>query len=314
MNILFYGAGVIGGIYAAKLSLSGHNITVLARGKRLNQLNDGIILKNAVSGDVIKAKITLISELIPEDKYDLIVVAMKNEQINVVLPILAKNMSEKILVMVNTALGYSQWTESLGENRLLAGFPAAGGYIDADGVVNFFVMDGFYRFLQKTTVGEVTKTKQDAAQKIVRMLSDAGFPSEYCADMDAWQKTHVAIISPIANALYKHNGDCKLLAKSKDDIRLLVKAIREGFSVIESLGYSVTPTSLSTLFNLPMPILVAYWQITFRTKFAEISIAPHANNARIELYNLANEFKTLAIKSEQTTLAIDSLYEFASIN
>lgn len=40
MNVLIYGAGVIGSIFAAKLCLSGQNVTVLARGKRLEEIRD----------------------------------------------------------------------------------------------------------------------------------------------------------------------------------------------------------------------------------------------------------------------------------
>jgi 2-dehydropantoate 2-reductase len=38
MRILFFGAGVIGSIYAAKLARTGLDITVLARNKRFEQL------------------------------------------------------------------------------------------------------------------------------------------------------------------------------------------------------------------------------------------------------------------------------------
>lgn len=34
MNVLVYGAGVIGSIYAARLQETGYNVTLLARGKR----------------------------------------------------------------------------------------------------------------------------------------------------------------------------------------------------------------------------------------------------------------------------------------
>jgi len=51
MKILVYGAGVIGSIFAGKLAKNGYDITVLARGNRLNELNEkGIILINSING------------------------------------------------------------------------------------------------------------------------------------------------------------------------------------------------------------------------------------------------------------------------
>jgi ketopantoate reductase len=45
MRILIYGAGVIGCIFAGKLAASGKDITVLARGKHLEDLRqNGIVL------------------------------------------------------------------------------------------------------------------------------------------------------------------------------------------------------------------------------------------------------------------------------
>ena len=40
-----YGAGVLGSLYAARLKASGHDVTVLARGKRFDEINgQGIVL------------------------------------------------------------------------------------------------------------------------------------------------------------------------------------------------------------------------------------------------------------------------------
>lgn len=38
MRILIYGAGVIGSIFAGKLASTGCDVTILAGGKRLNEL------------------------------------------------------------------------------------------------------------------------------------------------------------------------------------------------------------------------------------------------------------------------------------
>jgi len=54
---LVYGAGVIGSIFAGMIARKGYDITVLARGKRLQELNDnGLILVNAIN----KKRITVL--------------------------------------------------------------------------------------------------------------------------------------------------------------------------------------------------------------------------------------------------------------
>ena len=40
MKILVYGAGTIGSLYAAKLKDAGHDVTILARGRRLHEIRD----------------------------------------------------------------------------------------------------------------------------------------------------------------------------------------------------------------------------------------------------------------------------------
>ena len=46
MRILIYGAGVIGSLYAALLAKAGYDISIYARGKRLEVLkNNGLLYK-----------------------------------------------------------------------------------------------------------------------------------------------------------------------------------------------------------------------------------------------------------------------------
>lgn len=51
-RILFLGAGVIGSIYAGKLALPGQDVTLLARGKRLEELQQkGLVLFSEKFGE-----------------------------------------------------------------------------------------------------------------------------------------------------------------------------------------------------------------------------------------------------------------------
>jgi 2-dehydropantoate 2-reductase len=51
MNILVYGAGAIGSVYAAKLQEAGNNVALLARGSKAVSLRTyGIQLEDATTG------------------------------------------------------------------------------------------------------------------------------------------------------------------------------------------------------------------------------------------------------------------------
>ena len=72
MKILIYGAGVIGSIFAGKLALAGNDVTVLARGKRFEELvNEGIILVNPKTKKVeqipVKVTDTLLVNILAKD-------------------------------------------------------------------------------------------------------------------------------------------------------------------------------------------------------------------------------------------------------
>ncbi len=127
MKNLFYGAGVIGSLYAARFHEHGHDITVLARGRRLKDLQEqGIVLQKMNSGFQSVSRVKAIEVLGPEDCYDLIIVPVRREQLAAIIPILAANGSPHILVMVNNPLGYKELKEAL-EDRVCIGFPGAGG-------------------------------------------------------------------------------------------------------------------------------------------------------------------------------------------
>lgn len=50
MNILMYGAGVLGSLYAARLQEADQHVSLLARGQRFQDLRDhGIVLEDVLT-------------------------------------------------------------------------------------------------------------------------------------------------------------------------------------------------------------------------------------------------------------------------
>jgi len=306
MKILIYGAGVIGSIFATKLSFSGQDVTVLARNKRLEEIKtNGIILRNPITLNTETSRVKVIDSL-PEDAiFDFILVVMQRTQVGEILERLAQNKSKNIVFVVNTASGYSEWQKAIGEDRLMIGFPSAGGERNG-GIVDYFVGKGMMRIFQTTTFGELNGKKSQRVKLLIKAFRKAGIPSVFSKKMDVWQKTHVAMVTCIANALYGYGCDNYKLATSKKSVNEMLKGIKEGFNVLKKLGMHPTPGKL-VFFYLPTGILTPIFRMFLRTKLAEITMAKHCLAAKTEMVFLQKEFDELIVKNKMATPNIDSL-------
>jgi 2-dehydropantoate 2-reductase len=305
MNLLVFGAGVLGSLYAARLQDAGHQVTLLARGQRLADLRaQGIVLEDGNTGHQTRTQVAVVEALAPADGYDLVIVLVRKDQVASVLPALAANrQTPAVLFMVNNAAGPAAFVDALGQDRVLLGFPGAGGTRQG-AVVRYRVLS---RWIQPTTLGEVDGRMTVRLRQIADTFRQAGFPVALSARMDAWLKTHVALVSPIASALYMADGDPYRLARSRQVVALMVRALRESQRVLQALHIPITPAYFSVLDWLPPALLVPLWQMSLNTRWAELVIAQHANVARMEMRLLAEEFRSLCVASGVATPALDQL-------
>ncbi|MEO8974097.1 MAG: 2-dehydropantoate 2-reductase N-terminal domain-containing protein [Ktedonobacteraceae bacterium] len=285
MKILVYGAGVIGSVYAALLQASGCNVVLLARGQRADALRlHGLLLEDAASGKRTTTPIAIIDHLAPTESYDLVIVTVRLDQVASVLPSLAANHSiPTVLFMLNNPAGM-QPLEMLEAQRIVLGFPGVGGTRQGE-VVRYVLIRQ-----QQTTIGEVDGQVTPRIQEIATLLRKAGFSVAPSPDIQAALKTHAVFVSCIAAALAMEGGDSVRLGHSHKSVVMMVKAIREGFSALQALGIPISPFNLKVIFTwMPRWFAVLYWQYALRTTIGTLTMAPHANAARDEMYQVAVE-------------------------
>lgn len=306
IRILVYGAGVIGSLYAARLKDAGHDVVLLARGRRLNELEThGIVLQDEATGRMAVTRVTLTDHLDPTDRYDLIVVTMRKGQVESILTSLAANtVTPTVLFMVNNGAGPDRWVEAVGRGRVVLGFPGAGGGKDGPQIRYQITSPS----TQPTTLGELNGRVTPRLQAIRTAFQQAGFPTELSPNMDAWLCTHVALVVPIANALRLHGGDNYALAKSPEDLRLLVQGVQEGFAVLQALGIALVPSKMRLLRLLPAGLLVPILRRVFATSWAELVLARHARTAADEMKDLSVDLMELVAKAGATTPALARLH------
>jgi 2-dehydropantoate 2-reductase len=157
-------------------------------------------------------------------------------------------------------------------------------------------------------MGELDGQTTHRLRWLAQGLRRAGLKVEISDDIVAWLRTHVALVNPIAHAVYLADGDNYRLARTRDGVVLMVRAVREGFRVLRALDVSITPASYRLLQWIPEPILVSGLRRLLGSPFAEIGLAGHANAARDEFKQLADEFRGLARAAGVPTPAMDQLY------
>jgi 2-dehydropantoate 2-reductase len=308
MKILVYGAGVLGSVYAAKLQQAGNQVSILARGQRLADIREhGLVLEDHDTGTVTTVPVNVVERLEPNDFYELVIVLVRKNQLSTVLPALAANRRiPHILFMVNNAVGPQELIAAVGRERVLLGFPGAGGQRDGH-LIRYHVTPAG---LQATTLGELDGLASVRLNRIISAFRAAGFPVAISSNMDAWLKTHAALVSPIANAVYLAGGDIYRLAKTRDGLVLMVRAIREGFQVLHALDIPIVPARFHFIEWIPEPLLVAVLRRGLATPKSELIISRHANVARDEMSQISAEFLALARKTNVRTPAMDQLARY----
>ena len=90
MRVLVVGAGAIGSLFAGKLAGSGKDVTLLARGDRLESIRkNGLELRESTSSTVERLPVKAIASPASDDRYDFVLVVVQRTQIRAILPLLS---------------------------------------------------------------------------------------------------------------------------------------------------------------------------------------------------------------------------------
>jgi 2-dehydropantoate 2-reductase len=151
VKIIVYGAGVIGTLYAARLQEGGHRVSVVARGQRLADIRRyGLVLEDIVGHGRSTTRVDTIERVDPNDQYDIALISVRRDQVASVVPEFTTNHRIPILIfMLNNPTGTTDLAQALGRDRVLLGFPGAGGTRDGH-VVRYAMIAQ-----QPTTLGEL---------------------------------------------------------------------------------------------------------------------------------------------------------------
>ena len=246
MKILVYGAGVLGSYLAHTLMQAENEVFMLARGERYKQLDqDGLVIQHFFQRKKTVDKINLVRSLEASDYYDIIFVVMQYHQFQSVLPVLAANVSENIALVGNNADAESMCDflikNSTTKKKVAFGFQTSAGMRTDTGTVISIHGGG------NVLAGELGDTMETFP--VIKKAFGEKYKVTYQKNIDAWLKSHYIMILPMNSTYYLFNNDFKKVSKDKHALKRMIEATDEGFSVLERLGYTITPATQAKLFR-----------------------------------------------------------------
>ncbi len=217
---------------------------------------------------------------------------------------------KNILFIGNNALGFESYLKHLPREKVLFGFPGAGGGINEQ-IVYYADRQDVGSERLPVVLGEIDGETKERTVAIKSFFETSGIPIDLVGDIDGWLKYHVALVLPLACALYKHNCETYELSQDKDTIRVIIQAAKEEGRVLKALGYSKRyPFRYNLFYWLPEIVNVKAVQKLLQSKFAEVAFALHARAARDEIRELAEEFESLIDKTSIETHNLNKLKSY----
>src|SRR6516165_851198 len=280
MKVLIIGAGVIGTVYGAHLGAAGHTVDVLSHPPR----TDDIAIRGLAAHEVLHdRRAATAANVVPDigaDRYDLVLVAVRSDQLaQAGSQLAALTGSPTVLFFGNNPGGRSTLPAQVpGEVRL--GFPGVGGVL-RDGTADYV------RIRQQPTALEAGSNPHLAA--LEHTLRQRGFAVQRVTDMDGWLAYHAAFVACVAAALYRCGTDPAVLAADRQTITLMCAAVTEAFTALRKTGVTGLPRNLAILHSPALkPVAVRYWARTMRSPAGELCFAAHARHAQPEMRALGD--------------------------
>ncbi|MBF8436880.1 ketopantoate reductase family protein [Halanaerobiaceae bacterium Z-7014] len=314
MKTLIFGAGPLGTLMAARLNEADEDVTLLARGKRLEDLKEYGAIINIEGTEIEEVeKVKVVDSFNSDDYYDLVIIAMRKNHADLIIPDLAKNKNvPTYLFMGNNAAGPEELIAALGKDRVMLGFPYPGGHREDPKVVVLKIDE---KKQYKIPIGEVDgkiRPRTEAVAGLLRKMR--GYKVEIRTDMVYWLKYHAAMLmSGFVPAIYASGIDMKKLGNDKELLYDATKATKEAIKALELSGIPPSPKVIKVFKYIPNFLMVALIGWMMRKEFAKSSVEGHPRDARDEMEYIYRELMTNIDRNKVDIPSIDKLSKYYSV-
>jgi 2-dehydropantoate 2-reductase len=305
MKILILGAGVIGTVYAWQLSKAHEDVTLFVRpGKRAAIEQDGFCIRyrDERVKPVAQAELTfhprVTEELSPQDGYDLIIVSVRAQQLESVLPMLAGNSGQAdILFFGNNWWGDERIQKFLPADRCLFGLSRLASGWRTGNTIECVL---FNNPELVTMLGEKGGMNSPRLERVVAMFKQAQLHPVVSHDILGWLAMHYIEFLGVTGGILQA-GSTQAFINEPEIIRAAILATREGLKVCLARGINLahSPINLRLINSLPLSMLVPMVQAQYKApsiqQFFEENIAHGQEEIPVQYYDVLSEGKRLGV-------------------
>lgn len=271
-------------VYALRFAQYGLDVTLLARGKRLEALKRNGLSYND-NGTIKQIPVKTIDTLENDDIYDYIFVPVRYDQAESSLTAIKNNKSKTIVTLTNT-IGYDSWLEIVGD-RLLPGFPGAGGDIKEDVLYAQFGSEKH----QGTIFGEINGRTTERVKELAQLLESVNLHYEIQKDILAFHISHIAL-AIVNKHFYTNDGMVDIeTARSVKILSKIASDIKQNLHLVEQAGIPVIPPETKAMGELPeSDIISRYRQMLSNDFIIDVKLGNHAISQKAEILLLDKMF------------------------
>ena len=283
MRILVFGAGVLGCNLARNLFRAGKDVSLLARGKWAEKIQkNGLRIKDKFSFRTSVSRIPVVTELRPEDQYDVIFVVMRYTQLDSIIDALRANKTKNIVFVGNNVRARAL-ADALPEKNMLFAFALSAGHREPDYVASID--------LKKITIGQLRSAPSNE-QLIGQIFGGTKYRVVYEPNMEDYLLCHAAFVIPAAFACYKTDGNLKKLKGDTAYLSRLIDANIEGYRAIRSAGHEILPKADADFEGAAYrKTCLRFFKLMCATSLGKICASDHAMNAIDEMSALNRDLK-----------------------
>ncbi|MBP1736783.1 MAG: ketopantoate reductase family protein [Oscillospiraceae bacterium] len=293
MKVLVYGAGVIGCFLAHTLCASGQDVALLARGAwRAELKKNGLVIRHRLQRKTTVDRPRILEKPLPDEYHDAVFAVMQHQQMAEILDDLAAINTPLVVLVGNNMSAQEHWTRILAQTKtpktVLFGFQGTGGRREGS-VVHCVRLGG-----GSMSLGGLHKepTEQEKAA-ITALFASTKYRLTWVRDMDAWYKTHLTLILPVAYLCYAVG--CDLRRTSSAQRKQVLDAAGQACGLLKRLGIPLLPEG-ADLYYKPggkRALMAGLLWIMAKTVVGELAATDHCRHAVTEMEELDAAFQKL---------------------